>query len=140
MNEEKASHADAEATYGTGAVVLHWIVTLMIVGMATFGLYMETINGKAQDPWVNVHGCVGLIFSVLVVSRLIWRIMTPPPPLPANTNALARMTSTPVHWLLYGLMLVIAVPGFIAFVWHGRAFNYGLFSLNEVVPESRTGV
>ena len=31
---------------------------------------------------------------------------------------------------MYVLMLIIPAAGIVAYVWHGRSFNYGLFQLN----------
>ena len=42
-----------------------------------------------------------------------------------------------MHHLLYALMALIPVFGVVAFVWHGRAFDYGLFQLNFGVASNR---
>ena len=42
-----------------------------------------------------------------------------------------------MHHLLYALMLVIPLIGIVAYVWHGRVFDYGLFQLNFGVAMNR---
>jgi cytochrome b561 len=38
--------------------------------------------------------------------------------------------------LLYVLLLVIPVIGIVTFIWHGRVFNFGLFSVDFGVPKN----
>jgi cytochrome b561 len=42
-----------------------------------------------------------------------------------------------VHRLLYAVMVLIPLFGIVAFIWHGRAFDYGLFQLNFGVASNR---
>jgi cytochrome b561 len=39
-----------------------------------------------------------------------------------------RRTSFVAQQLLYALMLLIPISGVVAYVWHGRAFDYGLLA------------
>ena len=124
--------------YESVAITFHWLVAVMVAGLFSVGLYMETLPGKQQDPWVNIHACTGLVFTAIVIARLVWRLGHTPPPLPEGTGALSRLASTPVHWILYALMLVICIPGIIAFVWHARTFNFGVMSFDFGIKSDRT--
>ena len=53
-----------------------------------------------------------------------------PPDLPPDIGEFDRRFSLAAHHLLYALMVLIPIFGFVAFVWHGRAFDYGLARLN----------
>jgi cytochrome b561 len=57
-----------------------------------------------------------------------------PPDLPPDIGEFDRRTSLVAHHLLYALMLLIPIFGVVAYVWHGRAFDYGLLALNFGVP------
>ena len=123
--------------YGPGAVVFHWIVAALIVFLGGLGLLFDDIPRQARPFWINVHGCVGLVYLALVIGRLAWRATHRPPDLPPDIGEFDRRSSLAVHHLLYALMLVIPLFGIVAYVWHGRVFDYGLFQLNFGVAMNR---
>jgi cytochrome b561 len=122
--------ARAPARYDGGAVAFHWTVAALIVFLGALGLLFDDIPKEARPFWINVHVCTGLVYFALVVARLLWRARHKAPDLPPDTGEFSRRTSVAVHHLLYLLMLLIPVVGVVARVWHGRAFDYGLFQLN----------
>jgi cytochrome b561 len=42
-----------------------------------------------------------------------------------------------VHLLLYALMFLIPIIGIVTFIWHGRAFNFGLFRVDFGIRSNR---
>ena len=139
MSEAIASPEAGFSTtrYTTGAIAFHWLAFLLIVFLGALGLLFEDIPRESRPFWINVHGCVGLIYAALVLARFGWRMTHRPPELPADVGSFARLTSTPVHLLLYLVMLLIPVAGVIAYVWHGRAFDFGLFKIDFGVASTR---
>jgi cytochrome b561 len=133
-----ASEVRAVSTrYGSAAIAFHWIAAALIVFLGTLGLLFNDIPREARPFWINVHVCVGMIYLALVVARLAWRSAHRPPDLPSDIGAFDRRTSAAAHHALYALMLLIPVFGFVAYVWHGRVFDYGLFQLNFGVQMNR---
>lgn len=116
--------------YSGGAMVFHWTIFLLIAFLGGLGLLFGQIPRPDRPFWINVHACVGLLYLALVVMRVAWRLGHRPPDLPAHVGKLARLASAPVHLLLYVLMLVIPELGIVAYVWHGRVFDFSLFKLN----------
>jgi cytochrome b561 len=95
------------------------------------------LSPRSHSPfWINVHASVGLLYFVLVIARIGWRFARPPPAFPPDVGEFSRRASHAAHHLLYVLMLAIPVFGFVALVWHGRAFNCGMFQLNFSVPSN----
>jgi cytochrome b561 len=127
----------APTHYGSAAIAFHWIVAALIVFLGALGLLFGDIPREARPFWINVHGCVGLIYFALVIARLAWRSTHRPPDLPSDIGAFDRAASAAAHHALYALMLLIPVFGVVAFVWHGRAFDYRLFQINFAVPMNR---
>ncbi len=127
----------AQVRYGSTAVAFHWAVAALIVFLGILGLLFDDIPREARPFWINVHGCVGLVYFALVIARVIWRASHRPPDLPPDVGEFDRRTSLAAHHLLYALMLVIPCFGIVAYVWHGRAFDYGLFALNFSVASDR---
>jgi cytochrome b561 len=122
--------APALERYGAGAIAFHWTVAALIIFLGVLGLLFDDIPRSAMPFWVNVHASVGLIYLALVIARLAWRATHRPPDLPPDVGEFTRRTSFAAHQLLYALMALIPFFGFIAYVWHGRAFDYGIFRLN----------
>ncbi len=129
--------AGAPERYDAAAVVFHWTVAALIVFLGVLGLLFDDLPKQARPFWINVHGSVGLVYLALVVARLAWRIGHRPPRLPPNVGAFSRRAASAVHHLLYALMLITPVLGLIAYVWHGRTFDYGLFQVNFGVALNR---
>jgi cytochrome b561 len=126
----------APARYDAGAIAFHWTVAAFVLFLGGLGLLFDDIPRASRPFWINVHGSVGLIYLAAVIARLAWRAAHRPPPLPAGVGAFWRRASTGAHHLMYVLMLAIPAAGIVAYVWHGRLFNYGLFRLNFGVPSN----
>ena len=127
----------ARQRYDGGAIAFHWTVAAFILFMGGLGLLFDDIPKDSRPFWINVHGSVGLIYLALAIGRLAWRAGHRPPPLPVDVGAFSRRASSATHHLLYALMLLTPVVGFVAYVWHGKSFNYGLFQLNLGVSSDR---
>lgn len=130
--------ATTGARYDAAAVAFHWTVAALIVFLGALGLLFDDIPQEARPFWINLHACVGLVYFALVLVRLAWRATHRAPELPAGTDAFTKRASASVHHLLYLLMLAVPVFGVVAFVWHGRTFDYGLFQLNAGVAMDRS--
>jgi cytochrome b561 len=128
---------DRAGSYGTVAILFHWAAAALVVLLGITGLLLEDIPRQSQAFWINIHGTVGLIYLAVVVARLAWRAGHPPPELPSDIGEFSRRVSCTVHVLLYALMLAIPLLGIVAFVWHGRAFDYGLFRIDFGIASNR---
>ena len=67
----------------------------------------------------------------------MWRTSHKPPDLPPDIGEFDRRISLAAHHLLYVLMVLIPIFGIVAFVWHGRAFDYGVVQLDFGVASNR---
>jgi cytochrome b561 len=123
--------------YGSTAVAFHWVVAALIVFLGTLGLLFDDIPKESRAFWINVHGCVGLVYFALVIARLLWRRSHKPPDPPPDIGEFDRRFSLAAHHLLYVLMVPIPIFGIVAFVWHGRAFDYGIARLDFGVASNR---
>lgn len=133
-----ASKLHAETTrYDSGAIGFHWVAAALIVFLGALGLLFDDIPRQARPFWINVHGCVGLIYFALVIARLAWRSTHRPPDLPSDIGPFDRRMSVAAHHALYALMLLIPAFGVVAYVWRGRVFDYGLFQFDFGVRMNR---
>ena len=123
--------------YGGGAKAFHWTMFALVVIVGALGLLHDTWPKQTQAFWINVHALVGLLLWAELLARLGWRYRHAPPALPVGVGRFAQRLSSPVHWLLYALMFVTPILGFITFVYHGRVFDFGLFQINPGIAKNR---
>jgi cytochrome b561 len=120
--------------YSPFAVLLHWTMAGLIIFSGILGLLLDQWPKDSKLTWINIHAQVGLLVLVLLIARVWWRKTHAPPSLPEEVSELSRRVSHPAHLLLYILMLITPLVGIVAFVWHGRVLDFGLFSLDLRVP------
>ena len=107
--------ASAPLRYSATARLLHWVIALMVIATMPIGRTMVQpgIDRSLQDTLFILHKNGGVIILVLMVLRLGWRLLNPPPPMPASVPALQDRIATLAHWGLYALVFVMALSGYV---------------------------
>lgn len=105
----------AAGSYKPLAKMFHWTTALLVMLTIPVALIMLTpgIERSLQDPLFMFHKNIGVVILIIVAARLAYRLLNPPPPLPASVPPMQRFVAEATHWLLYGLLLVMAVSGYI---------------------------
>ena len=103
------------ARYAHTAIALHWLIALLIICGFALGWVMTDIPGftPTKLKYFSWHKWIGVTAFALAVVRVLWRATHASPALPGNTPAWQRVVSHGVHGLLYVLMLVIPVTGYL---------------------------
>jgi cytochrome b561 len=116
-------------TYTPTAIGLHWLIAALMVCGFSLGWVMTSIHGftPAKLRYVSWHKWIGVTVFVLAALRILWRATHRAPPLPAGMSAWQRAAAHLVHVLLYLLMIVIPITGY-------------LFSLASNVPVVYLGI
>lgn len=100
--------------YGWVSIILHWLSALLIFGLFGLGLYMVELT--YYDNWYHDsfvwHEGLGLIFFALLLVRLIWRQLNAKPT-PITDSQWQAIVAHWAHRILYLLMLVIPVTGYL---------------------------
>ena len=100
--------------YDGAAQLLHWLTTALLGIMLPFVWVAENFpEGPIRVFWYLLHESCGISIFLLVIARLTWRAAHPPPPLPAVTGTAARRLAQANHWLLYGVLLLMPVTGYL---------------------------
>jgi cytochrome b561 len=109
QNQAVQSHT----VYTRTAVALHWLVALLITAGFTLGATMTDLAVSPRKVRLYAyHKWIGITILGLVAIRLIWRLThraPPDEPMPAWQRVAAHVT----HWLLYVLMLVTPIFGWL---------------------------
>ena len=107
-------------TYDPIARAFHWLTALLILLQLVAGWLMPHIrNDMATTRWINWHFSVGPFILLVMTLRLAWRLThrVAPPVLERWEHLLSRVT----HILLYVLVFVMTILGWIAANAHGFA-------------------
>jgi cytochrome b561 len=116
--------------YDAVARAFHWLTLALLLVIMPIGLVMGDLpRGRLQNACFITHESLGLTVLGLTVLRLLWRLTHRPPPLPALAP-LERRASIGVHGLLYLLLLLVPVTGYLFVAFRGIRLEY--FGLAEV--------
>lgn len=102
-------------SFGAVSIALHWLIGLSILGMIVFGTQIANMKVGFSNLWLfALHKSLGLTLLALIVLRIAWhRISPPPPPIP-SAHPVADRLARAVHRALYALMLAIPLAGWVA--------------------------
>lgn len=108
------------AVYNGPARTLHWLIVLLLIAQFIFAWTMPHIGRNTPvTTLISLHFTFGIVILAIAVVRLLWRLTHPEPRpedgVPPWQTASARI----VHWLLYVLILVVPVLGWINASWRG---------------------
>lgn len=122
---------NAKTKYSAFAMVLHWLVAVLVIvtWQATVAAEAAPSREAAQTIMGN-HFAFGVVIFALVATRLIWRLMNPPPPPVARHAPWERTLAKVTHYAMYTLLLVMPLAGWFAMSSLGSPISvWGLFEV-----------
>lgn len=122
--------------WGPVSQAFHWLIVLLLLGLAIVGLTMGELPRTPKYFWVyTAHKSMGITVLFLVLVRIGWRLYAgAPQPVPGTPTWQERIASI-THWLLYALTLAIPLSGWLYDSASGlRPFRwFGLFDMPKLV-------
>lgn len=117
--------------YSGVAMLLHWLIAIAVIAnwrIAEAGEHAATQEAKSEI--MSNHFSIGVIILLLIIIRLVWRFVSPPPPL-ANTLAdWERILAKVTHTLFYVILAVMPLAGWFAMSKYGAPISvFGIFSV-----------
>jgi cytochrome b561 len=97
-------------------MALHWVIAALILVQMGLGWYMNEVvpdHTPAQDRIQDIHVSVGLTILLLVIVRVVNRLLTRIPPLPAGLAKWESGLARALHILLYALLIVLPISGWL---------------------------
>ncbi len=122
--------------YGLVSILLHWLMALAIFGLAALGLWMVELS--YYSPWYQSapvwHKSIGLLLVPLLLFRLYWRWQQPTPAAAAGHARWERWLATLIHVLLYTLLLLILLSGYLISTAKGEGISlFGRFEIAALI-------
>ena len=112
--------------YTRTAVLLHWLIAALLLIEVAQGWWMQEIPkqppGLRADQF-NLHKSFGLVLMALVLARLGWRFLYPPPALQGVARWQWRLAKTN-HTILYLAMLALPLSGYLGSVFSGYPIKW----------------
>ncbi len=107
--------------YNSTAIIIHWLMAIMIIAMIGLGFYMTGLEkGSDERSWFfALHKSIGLTLALLAIIRLVWKIRSISPALPDYVAPLQRKMATATHHLLYLMLFLQPVTGYISSSFSG---------------------
>ena len=133
--------ADAKRRgYNGTAKALHWLVLALLIVQFILAWTMPHIGRNTPvTTLIGLHFSFGAVILVVAVVRLLWRLTHPEPEpdgLPPWQLIAARLN----HWLLYLLLFVVPVLGWINASWRGMPVSvFGLFEMPKLIATRAPG-
>ena len=127
----KENMAARRDRYSNVAIFLHWLLAALVLAQILLVMAGDAApNRESAAIWRDLHKSVGMSILGLTVLRIIWRMVHPvPPPLP-GTPVWQKHLATVVHVLLYAILLILPLTGWLASSAAGRDIVwFGLFDL-----------
>ena len=122
--------------FGLIAIIMHWLVALTVFSLFALGWWMTELD--YYDSWYKLgpwwHKSIGILLFLTVMLRLSWRFFTPPPlPLP-NHQPWEIKAAHRVHMLLYFLLLMIMISGYLISTADNRPIEvFNWFSIPSTI-------
>jgi cytochrome b561 len=129
---------NTEERYGAIAILLHWSVALLVIGLGALGLYMVALpdvgfNTK-KVTLVLLHKEFGVLAFILLAARLSWRVTQILPRLVVNLPDWQKVAARFVHLSFYALLFTLPVTGFLMSSAAGIPVSFfGFFMLPDLV-------
>lgn len=127
---------NSPSRYGLVSMALHWGVAVAVFGMFALGLWMVGLG--YYDSWrkagPDLHKSIGIILFAVVVVRIVWRLLSPPPPPLATYGKWTRIGATLVHLLLYVGLFAVMFAGYLISTADGVGISvFGLFEVPALI-------
>jgi cytochrome b561 len=105
---------NTDHSWGAPAKLLHWGVALLV--FVQFGLGWAAASWRMSPIKVDLfvwHKSTGMLILLLMLARIGWRSLNAAPTLPAGMGSLERRAARASHLLLYLVLLVMPLTGWI---------------------------
>jgi cytochrome b561 len=134
--------ADRKGRGYTGtAKALHWLILALLIVQFILAWTMPHIGRNTPvTTLIGLHFSFGALILIVAIVRLLWRLTHDEPEpedgLPPWQVFSARLN----HWLLYLLLFVVPVLGWINASWRGMPVSvFGLFEMPKLIATRAPG-
>lgn len=123
----------------------HWIIAICFLISAVIAGYLFTLDRFTSEAdehaFVSVifwHKSFGTLVFFLAFFSIYWRIKNKPPELPEGLSAWQHKSTDIMHWLLFGMMIIVPVTGLIGTeIGNYKFLFFYLFEVPHFYPANK---
>ncbi len=122
--------------YGWVSIVIHWSVALVVFGLFGLGLWMVGLDYYSmwRKDAPDLHKSIGITLFAVMLVRIVWRLLSPPPPVLASYSRMTRIGAAFGHAFLYLGLFAVMIAGYLISTADGVGIPvFGLFEIPAVV-------
>jgi cytochrome b561 len=121
--------------YNGVAKGLHWLILVLLVVQFGVAWTMPEVDRDTKPvDLIAWHLSIGVLILLLMLVRLGWRAISAVPPPPADLSPPLRLLLRATHFLLYGILIVLPLLGWIYASSRGWAVRlFGVIPLPALV-------
>ena len=127
---------NSSTRYGAVSIFLHWFVALAVFGLFALGLWMVGLDYYStwRKDAPDLHKSVGLVLFAVMLLRVLWRLISPPPPTLASYDRLTRIGAKVGHGFLYVSLFAVMIAGYLISTADGVGIPvFGLFEVPALI-------
>jgi cytochrome b561 len=127
---------NSSSRYGWVGIILHWGVALAVFGLFALGLWMVGLDYYStwRKDAPDLHKSIGLTLFTIMLLRVLWRFISPPPPAPDNQGRLTRLAAAFGHAFLYFGLFAVMIAGYLIYTADGVGIPvFGLFEIPALI-------
>jgi cytochrome b561 len=126
--------------YTGTAKSLHWLIVLLLIAQFILAWTMPEIRRNTPvTTLISLHFTVGVVILALAIVRLAWRASHGEPAPLDGVPPWQTTTARIVHWLLYLLLFVVPVLGWMNASWRGMPIVMVGLELPTLLPQRAPG-
>ncbi|MFE4112489.1 MULTISPECIES: cytochrome b561 [Kosakonia] len=112
--------------YSGSQIALHWLVLLLIV-ITYAAMEFRDIFPKdsAERYWMSItHYTCGVSVLILMLVRMIFRFLTPEPPVVPPLPQWQKLSAVVVHFVLYALFILLPILGVVSLYFGQKGWSF----------------
>lgn len=118
--------------FGLVTKLTHWLIAFAIIGLIWLGWYMVDLT--YYDKWYNKslawHKSLGMLVLAAALLKIGWQLYSPIPNASAALKNWERLGSNIMHKLLFAMMLLIPITGYLISTSNGKVVDiFGWFEI-----------
>ncbi len=121
---------NSSSRYGWVSILMHWVVALAVFGLFALGLWMVGLDYYStwRKDAPDLHKSIGLVLLGVMVLRVLWRFISPPPPTLQSYSRMTRIGAKFGHGFLYLALFAVMIAGYLISTADGVGIPvFGLF-------------
>jgi cytochrome b561 len=134
--------ADPKGRGYTGtAKALHWLILALLIVQFILAWTMPHIGRNTPvTTLIGLHFSFGALILLVAVVRLLWRLAHAEPEPADGLPPWQVISARLIHWLLYLLLFVVPVLGWINASWRGMPVSvFGLIEMPKLIATRAPG-